>query len=69
MDANPPSYQIQRTPEHLREVELHMDGLEAMVKLRGGIYNLGMNGALNEIVCWYLTPSPSFPRDLIGRES
>jgi hypothetical protein len=34
-----------------------MDGMEAMVKMRGGIYNLGMNGALNEIVCWYLSSS------------
>jgi len=41
----------------LKEIKIHMDGMETMVKLRGGIYNLGMNGALNEIICWYFKTS------------
>jgi hypothetical protein len=32
-----------------------MDGMEAIVICRGGIYNLGMNGILNTIICWQVS--------------
>jgi hypothetical protein len=43
---------VPRSPEHLREVETHMNGVETMVNLRGGVDNLGMDGALKGYVCW-----------------
>lgn len=45
-------HKAQPTPEYINEVKVHMDGVETMVKLRGGISNLGLNGAVSELVCW-----------------
>jgi hypothetical protein len=45
-------YKGQHTLEYLNEVEVHMNGVETLVKIRGGISELGSNGAVSELVCW-----------------
>ncbi|MCJ1322626.1 hypothetical protein MMC15_007975 [Xylographa vitiligo] len=37
------------TPE---SANVHMSGLEEMIKLRGGLQNLGMQGLLNKLIIW-----------------
>jgi hypothetical protein len=33
--------------------ELHMKGLEAMIKMRGGLGNLGLDGLIHRMISWY----------------
>jgi hypothetical protein len=30
-----------------------MKGLEAMVKMKGGLHALGLDGLLRRLICWY----------------
>jgi hypothetical protein len=33
--------------------ELHMKGLETMIKLKGGLQTLGLDGLLHRMILWY----------------
>lgn len=33
--------------------ELHMKGLETMIKLKGGLQTLGLDGLLYRMILWY----------------
>lgn len=33
--------------------ELHMKGLETMIKLKGGLQTLGLDGLIHRMISWY----------------
>ena len=33
--------------------ELHMKGLEAMIKMKGGLQILGLDGLIHRMIFWY----------------
>jgi hypothetical protein len=33
--------------------ELHMKGLESMIKLKGGLQSLGLDGLIHRMITWY----------------
>lgn len=37
------------------ELGLHMKGLETMIKIKGGLVNLGLDGLIHRMISWYST--------------
>ena len=44
---------------NFRAMEIHMNAVEKMVRLRGGLDKLGMESVLHMMVSWSAIPSPS----------
>ena len=38
--------------EQYHEVKVHMDGIETMVKMRGGLITIGLNHFLTHMILW-----------------
>lgn len=41
-----------------KELRIHMDGLQRMVYMRGGLHELGWGHILHMFISWYFIPLP-----------